>query len=255
MCDWMAQVLALPDFYMFNSASGKQKQNKGGGVIQGSLSESTFVTMLSAKRIAIEKIRRAILRTAEYRTKEEERHQEQRNAKLKQGFLNLLKDVIKVADQIQENNKFLNRNQLKDDTARLINSFLNKKDKTQETVNSKLNSTANGVIGSTESPRLIETTDTANLNGKISKWNLNANLRGNDKSNERHDKPNERHDNKHHKDNEDEENNKNKLLNTSLDDPTKLADRLPDNRNETILDLHLQYLILTDKSFSVETGK
>ena len=189
MCDWMAKALGLPEFYMFNNNGTMGNKGKGGGVIQGSISESTLVTMLAAKRIAVEKIRKAILKTAENRTKEEQKNLEQRNQRLKQGFLNLLKDVIRKADELQENNKFLNRNQLKDETSRLISSFFsNKKDKTQETVNNKLISNLSlESTKSVESARFAETNQPSEQisqqQGKASKWNLNGNLRENDKVN------------------------------------------------------------------------
>lgn len=286
MCDWMAKALGLPDFYMFNNNGTIGNKGKGGGVIQGSISESTLVTMLAAKRVAVEKIRKAILKTAENRTKEELKHLEQPNQRLKLGFINLLKDVIRKADELQENNKFLNRNQLKDETSRLISSFFNKRDKTQETVNNKLIS--NLSVESAESARLVESNNNQpeliSLNSKTSKWNLNGNLKENDKVNSldglNRDKRN--------KDSEDEKNltnivnggekalvngktngnaNGNLNSNGNLNGDHKTnrdenGDLLPNCRCngetdsvETILDLHLQYLILTDSQFSSDTGE
>ena len=55
MCDWMAKALGLPEIFLFNTEN-KEKQ-RGGGVIQGSMSECTFVTTLTAKRKMIEKMK------------------------------------------------------------------------------------------------------------------------------------------------------------------------------------------------------
>lgn len=49
MMDWLAKMLNLPDFYLASSGG------LGGGVIQGTASESTLVTMLSARYKAIKK--------------------------------------------------------------------------------------------------------------------------------------------------------------------------------------------------------
>ena len=221
------------------------------------MSEATLVAMLAAKRLTKEKIRRAILKTVEHRTKEEQKRQEQRNQKLKQGFLNLLKDVIKKADELQENNKFLNRTQLKDETTRLINSVLNKKDKTQETVNSKLNSNLSvESTKSTESAKLIESTggEATNLNSKISKWNLNTNLKENDKINSLNSLNKNKNLDKTNKANNEDENN-NRKANDNLINELDNIDKSKQTEPETILDLHLQYLLLTDNLFSVDTGK
>lgn len=195
------------------------------------MSECTFVTTLSAKRKMIEKIRRTVLKTAEFRTREE-KNEEQLNQKLKQGFLGLIKDVIKMADDIQENNKFLNKNilkkdQLKEETTRLINSFLNKKDKTQETVTNLSNLNMNG--GSKVKNGLT--------NGKLIKNNSN--------------KPDDKKDLNGNKDNNEDfveiNNNKNSLNDKNYK---------PENdEEETILDLHLKYLTLTDNNFTVDSGK
>ena len=288
MCDWMAKALGLPEFYMFNNNGTIGNKGKGGGVIQGSISESTLVTMLAAKRIAVEKIRKAILKTAENRTKDELKHLEQRNQRLKQGFLNLLKDVIRKADELQENNKFLNRNQLKDETSRLISSFFNKKDKTQETVNSKLISNLSVESAkSAESAPPVETNgnraDRMSVNSKASKWNLNGNLRENDKVNSLNGL---NRDKRANKDSEDEKSltnvsesekslpngktngKSNGNLNEDQNGDHKINDEngelVQNGKNcrcngdadsETILDLHLQYLILTDSQFSSDTGE
>ena len=49
MMDWLGKALELPDFYLASS------RGHGGGVIQGSASESLLVTLLVAKKKAIEK--------------------------------------------------------------------------------------------------------------------------------------------------------------------------------------------------------
>ena len=41
--DWLGRMLHLPDFFLFSN------QSKGGGVIQGTASEATLVSMLSAR--------------------------------------------------------------------------------------------------------------------------------------------------------------------------------------------------------------
>ena len=43
MMDWLAQALALPDFYLAS------KGGLGGGVIQGTASECTYVSLLAAR--------------------------------------------------------------------------------------------------------------------------------------------------------------------------------------------------------------
>ena len=43
MTDWIGQMLQLPEFFLFSS------HGKGGGVIQGTASEATFVSLLSAR--------------------------------------------------------------------------------------------------------------------------------------------------------------------------------------------------------------
>ncbi|VDL94219.1 unnamed protein product [Schistocephalus solidus] len=49
MLDWMANLLKLPEFFLSDT--------EGGGVIQGSASESTFMTLLAARNEAIRKYR------------------------------------------------------------------------------------------------------------------------------------------------------------------------------------------------------
>ena len=49
MMDWLGKALELPDFYL--ACSGGQ----GGGVIQGTASESVLVTMLGARNKIVEK--------------------------------------------------------------------------------------------------------------------------------------------------------------------------------------------------------
>ena len=49
MMDWLAKCLKLPEFYLASSC--------GGGVIQGTASEATFVTILSAKNKVIEEVK------------------------------------------------------------------------------------------------------------------------------------------------------------------------------------------------------
>lgn len=47
MMDWLAKALQLPDFYLASS------NGQGGGVIQGTASESTLVTLLAARNKVI----------------------------------------------------------------------------------------------------------------------------------------------------------------------------------------------------------
>ena len=47
MMDWLAKLLNLPEFYLASSGG------LGGGVIQGTASESVLVTLLSARNKAI----------------------------------------------------------------------------------------------------------------------------------------------------------------------------------------------------------
>ena len=47
MMDWLAKLLKLPDFYLTSSGG------LGGGVIQGTASESVLVTLLSARNKVI----------------------------------------------------------------------------------------------------------------------------------------------------------------------------------------------------------
>jgi glutamate/tyrosine decarboxylase-like PLP-dependent enzyme len=47
MMDWVAQMIKLPDFFLASS------NGLGGGIIQGTASESTLVAILSAKNKAI----------------------------------------------------------------------------------------------------------------------------------------------------------------------------------------------------------
>lgn len=49
MMDWLAKALKLPDFYVASTGGS------GGGVIQGTASESVLVTLLGARSKAIEK--------------------------------------------------------------------------------------------------------------------------------------------------------------------------------------------------------
>lgn len=54
MCNWLCKALGLPSFYEF------KKGTTGGGVIQGSMSEATVVTMLSAKKMILGHLKRKI---------------------------------------------------------------------------------------------------------------------------------------------------------------------------------------------------
>jgi hypothetical protein len=47
MMDWLAKIMKLPDFYLASS------NGLGGGVIQGTASESVLVTLLSARNKVI----------------------------------------------------------------------------------------------------------------------------------------------------------------------------------------------------------
>jgi aromatic-L-amino-acid decarboxylase len=47
MMDWLGKILKLPEFFLASS------QGLGGGVIQGTASEATLVTLLSARNKAI----------------------------------------------------------------------------------------------------------------------------------------------------------------------------------------------------------
>lgn len=46
MMDWLGKMIGLPDQFLF---SGKSENGKGGGVIQGTASEATLVTLLAAR--------------------------------------------------------------------------------------------------------------------------------------------------------------------------------------------------------------
>lgn len=48
MMDWLAKMLQLPEQFLFTHPSGK-----GGGVIQGTASEATLVTLLAARNKAM----------------------------------------------------------------------------------------------------------------------------------------------------------------------------------------------------------
>ncbi|RNA27256.1 dopa decarboxylase, partial [Brachionus plicatilis] len=51
MMDWLAKILNLPDFYLASSVG------QGGGVIQGTASESVLVTLLSARNKTIQEVK------------------------------------------------------------------------------------------------------------------------------------------------------------------------------------------------------
>jgi aromatic-L-amino-acid decarboxylase len=51
MMDWLGKMLNLPDFFLASSGG------MGGGVIQGTASESTLVTLLTAKNKKIKEIK------------------------------------------------------------------------------------------------------------------------------------------------------------------------------------------------------
>jgi len=51
MMDWLAKSLQLPDFYLASNCG------LGGGVIQGTASEATLVTLLSAKNKVIQEVK------------------------------------------------------------------------------------------------------------------------------------------------------------------------------------------------------
>lgn len=46
MMDWLGKMIGLPDHFLF---SGQSENGKGGGVIQGTASEATLVTLLAAR--------------------------------------------------------------------------------------------------------------------------------------------------------------------------------------------------------------
>lgn len=51
MMDWLAKILKLPEFFLASSGGA------GGGVIQGTASESLLVTLLSARNKAVNEIK------------------------------------------------------------------------------------------------------------------------------------------------------------------------------------------------------
>jgi hypothetical protein len=53
MMDWLAKILKLPEFFLASS------EGMGGGVIQGTASEATLVTLLSARNKTINEVRDA----------------------------------------------------------------------------------------------------------------------------------------------------------------------------------------------------
>jgi aromatic-L-amino-acid decarboxylase len=52
MMDWLGRALNLPDFFLASS------NGQGGGVIQGTASEATLVTLLAARNKAINEVKR-----------------------------------------------------------------------------------------------------------------------------------------------------------------------------------------------------
>jgi aromatic-L-amino-acid decarboxylase len=53
MMDWLAKILKLPEFFLASS------EGLGGGVIQGTASEATLVTLLSARNKTITEVKEA----------------------------------------------------------------------------------------------------------------------------------------------------------------------------------------------------
>jgi hypothetical protein len=51
MMDWLAKMLKLPDFYLASSGG------LGGGILQGTSSESSFVALLAARNKKIKEIK------------------------------------------------------------------------------------------------------------------------------------------------------------------------------------------------------
>ena len=51
MMDWLGKILKLPDFFLASS------NGAGGGVIQGTASESVLVTLLSAKNKVVNEVK------------------------------------------------------------------------------------------------------------------------------------------------------------------------------------------------------
>lgn len=52
MMDWLGKLLKLPDFYLASSGG------LGGGVIQGTASESVLVTLLSARNKTVNDVKK-----------------------------------------------------------------------------------------------------------------------------------------------------------------------------------------------------
>ena len=66
--DWLAEALNLPDFFKNKESSGK-----GGGVIQTTASEATFVALLSARSEAIKRVKQSQLQ--QFRIWRKKQHQ------------------------------------------------------------------------------------------------------------------------------------------------------------------------------------
>lgn len=66
--DWLAEALHLPDFF-----KNKESGGKGGGVIQTTASEATFVALLSARTEAVKRVKQTQLQ--QYRLWKKKQHQ------------------------------------------------------------------------------------------------------------------------------------------------------------------------------------
>ncbi|KAL7062585.1 hypothetical protein AAHC03_066 [Spirometra sp. Aus1] len=86
MLDWMAKLLNLPEFFLSHT--------EGGGVIQGTSSESSFVSLLAARNVAIEKYLRLHPNTSKFEIQEKlvGYHSDQAHASVERaGLLSLLR--------------------------------------------------------------------------------------------------------------------------------------------------------------------
>uniref|UniRef100_A0A0X3P1L0 Aromatic-L-amino-acid decarboxylase n=1 Tax=Schistocephalus solidus TaxID=70667 RepID=A0A0X3P1L0_SCHSO len=86
MLDWLAKLLKLPEFFLSHT--------EGGGVIQGTSSESTFVSLLAARNVALEKYLRLHPKSSKFEILEKlvGYHSDQAHASVERaGLLSLLR--------------------------------------------------------------------------------------------------------------------------------------------------------------------